>query len=85
MTTPDTDDLACIEAVERMTDHLESALPTAEARRLEHHLTVCDPCAEYLAQLRAIADGLDGLGGDSVAAATRARLIAAFRELRRDP
>ena len=85
MTTPDTDDLACIEAVERMTDHLEGALPAAEARRLEHHLTICDPCTEYLAQLRAIAGSLEGLGGDSVAAATRERLIAAFREHRPGP
>jgi anti-sigma factor RsiW len=78
----DTRDIACIEEVELMTDYLEGALPAAEARRLERHLETCPGCTEYLREMRAIAGSLEGLGGDSLSTATRASLIAAFRDLR---
>jgi len=82
---PDRDDLACTEEVEIMTDYLEGALPAAETRRLERHLETCAGCTEYLLQMRTVAGSLEGLGGDSISAETRASLIAAFRDFRRDP
>jgi anti-sigma factor RsiW len=42
----------CQQVVEMVTDYLESAMPAAERRRLEHHLTGCAHCTEYLAQIR---------------------------------
>ena len=80
--TPHPDTGTCIEQVERMTDYLEGAMPTAEARRLERHLETCPGCSEYLHQLRTIAGSLGGLAEDSIAAETRAALLAAFRDLR---
>jgi anti-sigma factor RsiW len=77
---PDSDDLACIEQVELVTDYLEGALPAAEVRRLEHHLETCPGCTEYLAQMRALAGSLDGLRGDTITPAARDALIAAFRD-----
>ena len=44
--------LPCQEVVEMVTDYLEGAMPTAERRRLEHHLAGCADCTEYLAQMR---------------------------------
>ena len=82
---PDNDDLACIEVVEIMTDYLEDALPAAEARRLEHHLETCPGCTDYLEQMRTIAGSLGGLDEQSLSAEMRDRVIAAFRDLRRDP
>ena len=42
----------CQEVVEMVTDYLEGAMPTADRRRLEHHLAGCRHCTEYLAQMR---------------------------------
>jgi anti-sigma factor RsiW len=72
-------ELACIDAVELLTDYLEDALPAAQARRLERHLETCRSCTEYLEQMRAVAGALEGFAGDSIPAEMRAKLIAAFR------
>jgi anti-sigma factor RsiW len=77
-----TDDLACIEEVELITEYLEGALPAAQVRRLERHLETCPGCTEYVEQMRTVAGSLEGLAGDSISAATRAALIEAFRDLR---
>jgi anti-sigma factor RsiW len=45
-------ELPCQEVVEMVTDYVEGAMPTAERRRLEHHLAGCRLCTEYLAQMR---------------------------------
>lgn len=45
-------DLPCQEVVEMVTDYLEGALTSADRRALERHLTVCEHCTEYLAQIR---------------------------------
>ena len=76
------EDLACVEEVEIVTDYLEGALPTAEARRLERHLETCPGCSEYLAQMRALAGSLGGLTEVSISPETRDRLLAAFRAAR---
>jgi anti-sigma factor RsiW len=45
-------DLPCQVVVELVTDYLEDALPAAQRRRLEYHLSGCPHCTEYLAQMR---------------------------------
>ena len=77
------EDLACTEEVELMTDYLEGALSTEDARRLERHLETCPGCTEYLNQMHSIAGSLGGLAEDSIPADLRADLIAAFRRVRR--
>jgi anti-sigma factor RsiW len=76
------DDLACNEVVEMITDYLEGVLPAAEVRRLERHLATCPGCTEYVEQMRALAGSFQGLAEDSLPAAMRDGLIAAFRGFR---
>ncbi len=78
-------DLACIEEVEIMTEYLEGALPTAEARRLERHLETCPGCTEYLGQMRSLAGSLGGLAEDAISTHMRDRLMAVFRDFRSSP
>jgi anti-sigma factor RsiW len=82
---PHADDLACVDAVETMTDYLEGALPAAEARRLEQHLETCPGCTDYLEQMRTLAGSLGGLAEDSLPPAMRDDLLAAIREFRKRP
>jgi anti-sigma factor (TIGR02949 family) len=77
------DDLACIEVVELITDYLEGALRTADARRLERHLETCPGCTEYLDQMQAIAGSVGACSEYSIPTDMRDGLIAAFRELRK--
>lgn len=51
--TVDVDDMPCSELVERVTDYLESALGPDDLRRVRDHLTVCESCESYVAQMRA--------------------------------
>jgi anti-sigma factor RsiW len=74
-----TDDLACVDVVELLTDYLERALAPEQARRLERHLETCPGCTEYLRQMRAVAGTLGGLDGDTISPEMREALIAAFR------
>ena len=77
------DDLACVEAVELVTDSLEGALSASEARRLERHLETCPGCTEYVEQMRTLAGLGAGATRESIPPAMRDDLIAAFRELHR--
>jgi anti-sigma factor RsiW len=54
MSTPTSTEegLTCHEVVELVTDYLEGALPPEERRRVEEHLSGCDGCTRYLAQMR---------------------------------
>jgi anti-sigma factor RsiW len=79
------DELACTEEVEIMTEYLEGALPAAEAERLERHLAMCPGCTEYLEQMRTIASSLGGLTEESIPPAMREGLIEAFKDLRGRP
>lgn len=73
-------EMPCAELVERVTDYLEGAMSAEDRARLEAHLTECDACSEYLAQLgRTLAltgelreEDVDG------APALRAELMASF-------
>jgi anti-sigma factor RsiW len=77
------DDLACVEEVELITDYLEGVLPDADVRRLEAHLGYCPGCAEYLAQMRAIAGSLGGLRDEQpVSPELRRAVLESFRARR---
>ena len=45
-------DMDCIDLVEITTEYFDGTLSLAEVARLEHHLTECDGCTEYLRQMR---------------------------------
>jgi anti-sigma factor RsiW len=74
------DDVDCVEVVEILTDYLEGPLPERERRRLENHLAACPGCAEYVAQMRAMAGSLGGLREDAIPADLREAVLAAFRD-----
>ena len=74
------DDLACIQAVELVTEYIEGALPEEDARRLERHLGTCPGCTDYVKQMRTLAGGLARLSEGSIPAGMRDGLVAAFRD-----
>jgi anti-sigma factor RsiW len=48
-----TDDMACRELVEVVTELLEDALAPEERARIKEHLAGCDGCTAHLAQIKA--------------------------------
>jgi anti-sigma factor RsiW len=77
-------DLDCIELVEITTDYLEGTLAPADVARLEAHLTECDGCTEYLRQMRVTQDALGRRDAAVVPAPGRERLLAVFRDWKRE-
>ena len=76
------DEMACEELVEVLTDYLEATLPDADRRRLEAHIAGCDPCREYIEQMRATLRAVGRLGAAELDADARSRLLDAFRTWR---
>ena len=79
-------DLLCVEFVEVVTDYLEGALSAEDRARLEAHLTACDGCTRYLAQIRITIELTGKLTTDDVdalASEARGELLAVFREYKR--
>ncbi len=74
-------DLDCKELVELVTAYLDGALDEQVSRDVEAHLSGCDGCSEYVAQIRTTAAGLRDV--DDLAEAlpqdVRADLLRAFR------
>jgi anti-sigma factor RsiW len=79
----DSNDLACKELVELVTDYLEDRLPTAERARFDAHLTGCGGCRAYLEQMRQTVRVLGRLPEESIEPAARDRLLAAFLDWKR--
>lgn len=77
------DDLACHEFVELVTEYLEDALSPLDRARLEAHLDQCGGCREYLAQMRQTIHVLGQLHTDSIEPAMRDRLVQVFRAWQR--
>jgi len=77
------DDLACIELVELVTDYLEDGLTPIERARLEAHLSECAGCREYLQQMRQTITLTGHVGVASIEPEMRDRLLRVFREWQR--
>jgi anti-sigma factor RsiW len=76
-------DFVCRQAVSLMTDYLDGALSSSDARRLERHLADCPNCTEYLKQLR-ITVGLSGrIDTEPLDPETQQALIAMYRAWQR--
>ncbi|HYU92987.1 MAG TPA: anti-sigma factor [Actinomycetota bacterium] len=73
-------DLTCREMVELMNDYLEGALAEGERARFEAHLSSCDPCTTYLAQVRETIRLAGRVTEESVPADVRDQLLQAFRD-----
>jgi anti-sigma factor RsiW len=74
--------LTCRRAVDLLTDYLDEALPPADRRRLERHLSECPHCAEYLTQLRRTIAATGRVGPEDLSPALRDALAALYRQNR---
>ncbi len=78
------DDVACRELVEVVTEYLEGALPAARRASFEAHLTECPGCSEYLEQMRRTVRSLGRLTTESIPAEGREELLDLFRRWKED-
>jgi anti-sigma factor RsiW len=74
--------MTCRELVELVTDYLEGRLPDTTRQELEEHLSACENCTAYIAQMRITLRALGSIPEETVTPAAREELIAAFRDLR---
>jgi anti-sigma factor RsiW len=71
--------LTCHEVVELVSDYLEGALPPEDRRRVEEHLSGCDGCTRYLAQMRETIRLTGMLTEEQIPEEQKAELLDAFR------
>ena len=76
-------ELTCREMVELMTAYLEDALSAEDRARFESHLSGCDGCTNYLAQLRETIRVTGRLTEEQIPVRDREALLRAFRNWRR--
>lgn len=72
----------CQQVVEMVTDYVEGVMPTVERRRLEHHLTGCAHCTEYLAQIRETIRLAGRVSPEDLTPGMRAELTDLYRRWR---
>jgi anti-sigma factor RsiW len=77
-------DLVCQQAVELVTDYLESRLPRADRRRYEAHLAGCPHCTEYLAQMRKTIELTGTLTAEDLTPQMQDDFITLYRQWRAD-
>ena len=75
--------LSCRELVELVTDYLEGALPADEQSRFQGHLEACDPCVDYIEQIRLTVIAAGRVDEDDLDPASREALLAEFRDWKR--
>ncbi len=74
--------MTCKEVVELMTGYLDGTLSAADRARFEVHISGCDGCHAYLAQLRMTRTLLGKLGNEPVPELIQSELLEAFRSWR---
>jgi anti-sigma factor RsiW len=77
--------LTCQQVVELVSDYLEGALDPADRTRLEAHLALCDPCVEYVGQIRATVALAARVEPDPADGSTRDRLVELYRSWQEPP
>ena len=73
-------DLTCKELVELITGYFEGTLRGRRLRRFEAHLTACDGCTRYLAQMEVTIRATGTLAEEQVTDEQKGVLLAAFRD-----
>ena len=73
------EDLACEQLVELVTEYLEGGLTDSERERFEEHVVVCGGCSNYLDQMRKILELNGRVTADDLMGETKAELLTAFR------
>ena len=74
--------MPCRELVELVTAHFDGALSAEDERRFEAHLSACDPCRLYVAQLRETVALVGRLEPEALSPEMRDGLGQAFRTWR---
>jgi hypothetical protein len=77
--------VACREFVELVTEHLEGALPPELEQAVAVHLELCDPCVEYLEQVRGTVGLLRTLPTESLPPVVREELLEVYGRLHGTP
>ena len=83
---PSSDDLACVELVDTLTEYLDGDVNEGERARIERHLEGCEGCGAALDQFQTvirIAGRLKAADVERVDTLVRDRLMAALRVMRR--
>jgi anti-sigma factor RsiW len=75
--------MTCKELVELVTAYFEGALPATDRARFERHLSGCDGCTAYLAQMRQTIALVGDLRESDVPPTAEARLLQVFRDWKR--
>jgi anti-sigma factor RsiW len=73
--------VACREFVELVTAHLEGALPERMEQAIAAHLELCDPCVEYLEQMRGTMGLLRTLPVETLSPGARKQLLEVYGRL----
>lgn len=76
--------VTCQEFVELVTEYLEGALSAADRVRFAAHIDHCDECREYLVQFRETIAVVGRLPAESIAPEAEEKLLAAFRNWKRE-
>lgn len=76
------DPLHCVEVVELVTDYLDGVLTPDEVARLDAHLALCDPCVQYIEQVRQTIRATGRVEPEAVPPEVLDRLLHVYRELR---
>lgn len=71
--------MKCREVVELMTAYLDGALSAADRAKFEEHISGCDGCRAYLAQLRIARMLMGRVADEPVPEPLKTELMNAFR------
>ena len=83
---PSSDDLACVELVDTLTEYIDGDVDEGERARIERHLEGCEGCDAALDQFQTVirvAGRLKAADVERVDSLVRDRLMAALRVMRR--
>lgn len=72
--------LTCQELVELITDYVEGVLDEQRHAAVVHHLSECDDCLRYVAQLQQTGRVLASMPAPTLSSDDRVALIAAYRD-----
>ena len=83
-TAAQANELTCRELIRLVTDYLEGTLSADDRQRFDAHLTDCDGCTTYLAQIRETIRISPELTEESLDPQAKDKLLVAFRTWKHD-
>jgi anti-sigma factor RsiW len=75
--------ITCQDVVELVTSYLEGTMAADDRTRFEAHLAICPGCERYLRQMERTIALVGEVREESLAPATRQRLVEAFADWKR--